>query len=112
MKDAGYLANDWIPPCFPENATDILDQHDLETNAAWVTFRLEGQPLADFQAALKKPPKDTFYRATGWGTPAWWPKEPAGPLFVLKCPWVKKNKERYITYVVVDEAQRQVYLWR
>ena len=62
-QDAGAIERGWIPAFVPSSAYDISDQHDLDSGAQTLSFRL---PPADVPAMLVglKPAPDSEAEAT------------------------------------------------
>jgi hypothetical protein len=77
-RRAGALDRGWLPEFIPDDATDISELHNLDTNLTWACFTNPRGP-GSLRALLEK---HGMKRATGpvtggppalFGTPAWWP---------------------------------------
>lgn len=72
-RDAGYVHSGWIPPWLPDDATDIHEAHDVDTNISMLAFALpdpDALTLPDTcrpieYAQLFDPPLER----------SWWPDE-------------------------------------
>lgn len=83
-KSAGALGpGKWLPKFLPASATEIREEHDIDTNELWVTFTFEGE----FHA----PPScsSSVREAAGdEGAPRWWRRAAKGmesPIQFYKC---------------------------
>jgi hypothetical protein len=69
---AGAVERGWIPAWVPRSATDIVEVHDLDTNAQVLRFRAPREALAEMASRLARvspddvPPPRAYLRAP-WG---------------------------------------------
>jgi hypothetical protein len=50
----GAVKRGWIPEIVPKTATEIYEQHDLDTNEVWIRFNVQGKENGGVTAGLKK----------------------------------------------------------
>ena len=107
-RDAGYIENGWIPPWLPDNATDIREAHDLDTNVSMLAFSLPPPTAASLP--------DTCHAIEHAQTlPAplqrpWWPDEESlrTSYVFFRCP-EDATRSRFVG---VSVQQARVLHWR
>jgi hypothetical protein len=71
-RNAGALAEGgWLPDLLPKSATDITEQHNIDTNAMWLAFTFSGAPFSSTPKGCvlaKAPPQHD-------GAPRWWRRD-------------------------------------
>lgn len=71
-QDAGAIERGWIPAFVPSGAYDIRDQHDLDSGAQTLSFRLPPADVPAMLVGLKRAPDSEMeatrrvISATGW----------------------------------------------
>ena len=50
----GAIQRGWIPEVIPKTATEIYEQHDLDTNQVWIRFSLPSIEKDKITTGLKK----------------------------------------------------------
>lgn len=85
-RNAGALAEGgWLPDLLPKSATDITEQHNIDTNAMWLAFTFSGAPFSSTPKGCvlaKAPPQHD-------GAPRWWRRDAeqlGPPATVFSCP--------------------------
>ncbi|NLZ16484.1 MAG: hypothetical protein GX087_01950 [Desulfobulbaceae bacterium] len=63
----------WIPSWLPENAVNIHEIHNLDTNKSMLTFRFKGEHPIDFNKDCEEI-KPTLLKAHPFNV-SWWPKD-------------------------------------
>ena len=49
MKASGIIEAGWVPYYFPRSATDIHEQHDLDTNQVNIDFKYKKEDIKELQ---------------------------------------------------------------
>jgi hypothetical protein len=75
-RRAGALDRGWLPEFLPADATDISEEHNIDTNVTWGCFSILGDPAA-FRQALQAYGASRVAGPLGppslFGQPKWWP---------------------------------------
>ena len=100
------IGRGWIPSFLPESATDITEQHSIDTNVGYVTFTAD---LVDVRAIRADCAPTDLHDVTYLPSyPMWWPME-------LREPTPSAGKFRFFqcseseTLISLDD--RIVYYW-
>lgn len=68
----------WIPPIIPEGSTDIVEFHNIDTNATWGCFRLNGH-VDQFAELLRERTAQATKGALSEGPRRWFRIRPWWP---------------------------------
>ena len=108
----------WIPRFLPPSATDIIERHDIESNARWLFFHFNPQDLAVMVSACKEvtQSKIIYTRARVGG---WWPEGLIGLSEDGRRPEDShRQKVDYLFYqcmgegtIAVNIEKKEVYFW-
>ncbi|MGR8918882.1 MAG: hypothetical protein ACU85V_04635 [Gammaproteobacteria bacterium] len=77
MAGAGMIRAGWIPASLPETATDITEQHSMDTNAGFVSFHAPATDIATMASGCRPIRREDLKRVAR--PPSWWPRELADP---------------------------------
>ena len=107
-RDAGYVDGGWIPTWFPDDATDIDESHDVDTNISMLAFSLPDP------GALVLPDTCRPVEHTQTFPPplerAWWPDEASlrTSYVFFRCP----AEHTTYRFVGMSVQQARVLHWR
>ena len=83
-RDDGAFLRGWLPEIVPDEATDIREVHNIDSNRTWACFGIP-QGAATVRARLEKATAQRVARPLGTrppgllGPPTWWPSSMAQP---------------------------------
>ncbi len=82
----------WIPEFLPKSATNIIEQHNIDTNITHITFLADQEEIKE----LKKICDITVIQSVKWTYkyPLWWPKNLKG---------INKGNEKRVYYHCKDD---------
>ena len=117
VKD-GAVNRGWIPEIVPTTATEIHEQHDLDTNEVWIRFTLPRSSREQVTTGLKRLSHDEILevRVRNPSSGDWWfegliQQHPANDnalnaeIYAVKC---YEDKSGYIAF---DRTSEKVYYW-
>ena len=117
VKD-GAVKRGWIPEIVPESATELHEEHDLDTNNVWLRFNLSNSEKSRLTAGLQKlSHQDISKTKLRYPSKAdWWfegliQQSPANEgalnadIYTLKC---YNGKNGYLAF---DRVSEKVYYW-
>jgi len=115
---AGAIKRGWIPEIIPKTATDIHEQHDIDTNEVWIRFDLPSADKNRLMAGMRKlTDREILNLRVGHPSRAdWWfenliQQQPANnnalnaEIYVVKC---REDKNGYMAF---DHISQMVYYW-
>jgi hypothetical protein len=118
----GAVARGWVPDQVPQDATDIHEIHDLDTEEVWIRFSFTGDARAGFAHSCTEadPLHVAWPRATR--RLSWWPEDmlqaatrPASPYHFFRCA----APDRYpgqsysiATFLALVDGQQKAWYWR
>jgi hypothetical protein len=115
---AGAVKRGWIHEIVPATATEIHEQHDLDTNDLWIRFTLATSDKDRLVPGLKRLSHDEILRvkARKPSSVDWWfegliQQSPANDnalnaeIYVVKCG---EDKSGFIAF---DRTSQRVYYW-
>jgi hypothetical protein len=115
---AGAFAHGWIPDNVPSSATDIHEEHDLDTNQAWIRFslppaevpflsdRMGFVPVADVGEVTVTYPCQVHYWFFGLIE-----QQPANDSAMYAWVYEAPRNGGAQAYVAVDKNSPTVYYW-
>lgn len=78
-RSAGAFARGWLPDVLPDDARDISERHDLDTNATWACFSAPtGVGVVRSKLGLLKARRVEWPLTSHPGRP-WWPSAMTSP---------------------------------
>jgi hypothetical protein len=110
----GAFTHGWLPEILPENATDIWEMHNLDTNLTWACFSTPDGPdgarllLGQRGAARVKGPIDRGPSGL-FGIKEWWPPSMSSGTVET---YELKEEGRYSVLVGFDPAAGKVRFHR
>jgi hypothetical protein len=117
-KKDGAVKRGWIPEIVPTTATEIHEQHDLDTNDVWIRFTVPSSDRDRLTTGLKRLSDDEVLkvRVRNPSKADWWfegliQQSPANDnalnaeIYVVKC---HEDKSGYIAF---DRTSQKVYYW-
>ena len=111
----GAVKRGWIPEIVPKTATEIHEQHDLDTNEVWIRFNIPSLDRSRLTAGLKKLTDEEISKVKLKAPKAnWWfegliQQSPANDnalnaeIYAVKC-----NGDGYLAF---DRTSQRVYYW-
>ena len=115
----GAVKRGWIPVWVPTTATDIHEQHDLDTNNVWVRFTAPASEKTRITAGLKRLPDTEILRVkaphpsrTDWWFEGLVQQSPANDnalnaeIYVVKC-----GENKVVGYIALERTTEKVYYW-
>ena len=117
VKD-GAIERGWIPVIVPATATEIHEQHDLDTNNVWIRFSMQNLDRDRILSGLTRLSHEEILRIKS-SKPYnvdWWfegliQQHPANDnalnaeIYAVKCGGRKKG------YIAFDRTSQKVYYW-
>ena len=98
----------WIPSWLPEDATDIRERHDLDSNISQLTFRFDKLNVSEcvpIGADAVEIPRKVMVE--------WWPAELRDDRSVNSTFAFRKCQGANSTaYLAVDDKGKRAYFWR
>ncbi|MFA5353405.1 MAG: hypothetical protein WC291_04185 [Thermodesulfovibrionales bacterium] len=114
----GAIQRGWIPASVPKTATEICEQHDLDTNEVWLRFSLppvEKDRIAD---GLNKLTHDEilkmklrFPSSVDWWFEDLIQQSPANDNALNAEIYIVKRESYKIAYLAVDRVSSRIYYW-
>jgi hypothetical protein len=114
----GAVKRGWIPGWVPTTATEIHEQHDLDTNNVWVKFTAPVSEKTRITAGLKKLSDTEILKVT---TPHpsrtdWWfeglvQQSPANDNALNAEIYVVKCSENRVGHIALERTTDKVYYW-
>lgn len=114
----GAVKRGWIPAMVPTSATDIYEQHNIDTNNVWVRFTLPSQDWTRLTNGLRKLEnnevekiKIRYPSRVNWWFEGVIQQSPANDaalyaeFYSMKC---QNNKDGYFA---IDRGSLKVYYW-
>lgn len=114
----GAISRGWIPEFIPPSATEIHEEHDLDTNQVWIRFRVPGTDVHRMVQAMRRLPDDEVLSLKyispqeGWWFEALVQQTPANDnalnaeIYTSNC---LDDKGR--AFIAVDRVQPLVFYW-
>jgi len=118
VKD-GAIVRGWIPTALPSTATEIHEQHDIDTNNVWIQFSLSNTDKEQIISGLKKLTEGDisqlelcYPKGTNWWFEDLIQKSPANDnaLYaeIYSVIWARDGSPGYLA---VDRTTSKVYYW-
>lgn len=108
----GAIARGWLPAWLPPTATDIVEWHDLDTNATFASFSYGSAATATFLSPCE-PTSRRPLPSRPWSS--WWPRN-GSDLHFYRCAektsFADGRVEVRETWVAIDRKQARAYFWR
>ena len=119
---AGAIERGWIPEIIPKTATDIHEQHDLDTNEVWLRFDLPSADKDRLIAGMRRltAREISNVRISHPSRTDWWFEDlvqqaPANDnalntndIYALK---YRGNKSGYMAFEEISQRVYRVYYW-
>ena len=111
VQRAGVGSRTWLPRWLPENATDIRERHNIDSNATLVAFTVPA--ISHIQLGACRPGRAPRHR----GSAAWWPNDTElNTLEHYVCDervsYADGRIEVWRGGAAVDRAANRIYFWR
>lgn len=117
LKD-GAVKRGWIPEIVPETATEIHEQHDIDTNDVWIRFTVSGSEKSRLIAGLKRLRDDEIIKQKLRypSEASWWfegliQQSPADDNALNAEVYSAKCDEGRIGGLALDRTSHRVYYW-
>ena len=115
----GAMKRVWIPNILPTSATEINEQHDLDTNEAWIRFKLSENEREEFTKNLTKLTHEEILEIdlrypsrANWWFEGLIQKSPAADaalnadIYSITCDGTDKTG-----YIAIDCCSSHIYYW-
>ena len=111
VQRAGAGSRSWLPRWLPEDATDIRERHNIDSNATLVAFTVP--TISRVQMSGCRPGRAPRHR----GSASWWPSDTElGTLEHYVCdqqiPFADGRVEVWRGGAAIDRAENRIYFWR
>src|SRR5262245_57359720 len=118
----GAAARGWIPDLMPQDATDILEIHDLDTEEVWIRFTFTDETRSGLVKSCNE--VDALHVAWPRATRrlSWWPEDmlqaasrPASPYHFFRCAVPDRypgQSYSIATFLALADEQPKAWYWR
>jgi hypothetical protein len=116
---SGDMERGWLPSNLPPIATEIHEEHDLDTNEVWMRFTVSRESALEFVVGLQRlPPQDVErFNVRSPCDRSWWfdgliEQQPANDGVLNADIYVGASPDSSRTlFVALDRTSSDVYYW-
>ena len=107
-RRSGTVERGWFPDWLPNDARDIREVHDVDTNQVLAAFRIDTDASRILPPACAQTPRETLEPVPF--SVAWWPNDvPPSSLVTHRHVYYRCKDD---AYVAVSTSDGQFYYWR